>query len=62
VKTYRINLSSSVYSQSAPKERSKIANLDEVLEQLLESFKLSQKHSWSNDIYRRFKLHFAHCF
>lgn len=45
-----------------PVKSSKIRNLDSVLDQLLESFKLKESYSWGKDIYKYFKKHFRNRF
>jgi hypothetical protein len=51
---------------SSPRENgvktSKISNLDSVLVQLLEPFKVQEKHMWGKDVCTMFKKHFKRRF
>lgn len=62
MKDYRIRLSSYNKNQEESLAKTKISNLSEVIEQLLESFRQNQKYPWSKDIYKQFKSHFTRCF
>ena len=48
-------VSNSLYSNS-------IGNLNEVLEQLLETFRTQEQYVWGKGIYKQFKKHFRDCF
>jgi hypothetical protein len=41
---------------------SKINNLEDVIDQLMSSFKDLHKYTWSIEIYKQFKKHFTDCF
>jgi hypothetical protein len=55
----KMSLSDSNFSLS---KVTKINNLDEVIEQLMESFKTQEKYLWGMGIYKQFKKHFTRCF